>query len=158
MADDKKKKAGRKGKYDTHVLPFFDRIEKMLNEGASEKQVAEALGVSYPAWNNYKVQYPALGELCSKPRTELVDKLRSALVKRALGYNYEVKKVYIDEDEKGNKKKHTEIFTKHAMADVTAIFGALNIYDPDYVKDRKAHELKEQELELRRMIAETKDF
>lgn len=158
MADDEKKKAGRKGKYDTHVLPFFDKIDKMLNEGASEKQVAEALGISYPAWNNYKKDYPAFGELCGKPRTKLIEDLRSALVRRALGFTYEEKKQYITEDESGNKKKHTEITTKQALPDTTAIFGALNIYDPEYVKDKKAHELKEQELELRRMQAEMKDF
>lgn len=158
MADDKKKKAGRKGKYETHVLPFFDKIDKMLNEGASEKQCAEALGISYPAWNIYKVKYPELGELCSKPRTHLIENLRSALVKRALGFTYEEKKQYITEDEDGHKKKHTEITTKQALPDTTAIFGALNIYDPEYVKDKKAHELKEQELELRRMQAEMKDF
>lgn len=158
MADDKKKKAGRKGKYDTHVLPFFDNIDKMLNEGASEKQVAEALNVSYAAWNKYKVEYPALGELCSKPRTKLIENLRSALVKRALGFTYEEKKHYITEDTDGNKKKSTEIYVKQALPDTTAIFGALNIYDPEYVKDKKQHELKQQELELRKMIAENKEW
>lgn len=157
MADEKKK-AGRKGKYETHVLPFFDKIDKMLNEGASEKQVAEALGVSYPAWNKYKKDYPKLGELCGKPRTKLIEDLRSALVKRALGFTYEEKKQYITEDGDGHKKKHTEITTKQALPDTTAIFGALNLYDPDYVKDKKAHELKEQELELRKMQAEMKDW
>lgn len=155
---DVKKKAGRKGKYETHVLPFLDKIDKMLNEGASEKQVAEALNISYAAWNNYKVQYKELGELCSKPRTKLIENLRSALVKRALGFTYEEKKQYITEDDLGNKKKHTEITTKQALPDTTAIFGALNIYDPEYVKDKKAHELKEQELELRKQMAEMKDF
>lgn len=155
---DVKKKAGRKGKYETHVLPFFDKIDKMLNEGASERQMAEALDISYAAWNNYKVQYKEFGELCSKPRTKLVEDLRSALVKRALGFSYEEKKQYITEDENGNKKKHTEITTKQALPDTTAIFGALNIYDDEYVKDKKAHELKQQELELRKMSVEFKDW
>ena len=150
--------AGRKGKYESHVKPYFDTIDKMLNDGASEKQVAEALGVSYPAWNKYKQEYPELRELCSKPRTQLIENLRSALVKRALGFTYEEKKQYITEDEDGHKKKHTEITTKQALPDTTAIFGALNIYDPEYVKDKKAHELKEQELELRKQMAEMKDF
>lgn len=152
------KKAGRKGKYDTHVLPFFEKIDKLLNEGASEKQVADALRVSYAAWNKYKQDYPELRELCNKPRTKLIDDLRSALVKRALGFSYEEKKQYITEDEDGHKKKHTEITTKQALPDTTAIFGALNIYDPDYVRDKKAHELKQQELELRREMAENKDW
>lgn len=155
---DKKQKAGRKSKYETHVKPFFEKIDKLLNEGASEKQVAEALNISYAAWNNYKVQYKEFGELCSNPRTKLVDDLRSALVKRALGFSYEEKKQYITEDENGNKKKHTEITTKQALPDTTAIFGALNIYDDEYVKDKKAHELKQQELELRKMSVEFKDW
>lgn len=150
--------AGRKGKYETHVKPFFEKIDKLLNEGASEEQVAATLGISYSSWNNYKVQHDDFGYLCNKPRTKLVEELRSALVKRALGYNYEEKKQYITEDADGNKKKHTEITTKYALPDTTAIFGALNIYDETYVKDKKNYELKQQELELRKMIAENKDW
>lgn len=152
-----KKKAGRKGLYETHIKPNFEKIDEMLNKGASEKQVAEALGVSYASWNNYKVSHSEFGELCSKPRTKLIEDLRSALVKRALGFSYEEKKQYITEDKDG-VKKHTEITTKQALPDPTSIFGALNIYDPDYVKDKKQHELKQQELELRKMQAELKDW
>jgi hypothetical protein len=153
-----KKKAGRKGKYETHVKPFFDKIEKLLNETGSEKNTAASLGVSYATWNNYKKEHPELDALCKKPRVLLIEDLRSALVKRALGFTYEEKKQYITEDEDGHKKKHTEITTKQALPDTTAIFGALNIYDPEYVKDKKAHELKEQELELRRQMAEEKNW
>lgn len=149
---------GRKGKYETYVKPHFEQIEKWLNGGASEKQVAEALGVSYAAFNNYKRDYKELRELCEKPRVGVVLDLRSALVKRALGYSYEEKKQYIVKDEDGNTKISTEIYTKQALPDTTAIFGALNLYDPEYVKDKKAHELKEQELELRRQMAEAKDW
>lgn len=159
MADEENKKVGRKGKYETYVKPFFDLIDKYLQQGATEKQIAtEVLNISYAAWNLYKTQYPEFKELCEKPRTNLVEDLKGALVKRALGFSYEEKKQYITEDENGNKKKHTEITTKQALPDTTAIFGALNIYDPNYVKDKKAHELKEQELELRRMQAEMKDW
>lgn len=151
-------KRGRKGLYETHVKPFFEQIDKMLNNGASEEQVAEALGISYSSFNNYKKQYKELDELCSKPRVNLVDDLRSALVKRALGFKYEEKRQYITRDADGNERKHTEIITKEALPDTTAIFGALNLYDENYVKDKKAHELKEQELELRKMALEMKDW
>ena len=150
--------AGRKGKYESHVEPFFELIDKLLNEGATEEQVALRLGVSYSAFNNYKRDHPELRELCEKPRAGLIEDLRSALVKRALGFTYEEKKQYITEDVQGNKKKHSEITTKQALPDTTAIFGALNIYDPDYVKDKKQHELKQQELELRRQMADNKDW
>lgn len=150
--------AGRSNKYDTHIKPHFEKIDKMLNEGASEKQVAENLGVSYPAWNNYKTQHPEFKELCSKPRQPLIEDLRSALVKKALGFEYEEMKVYTVEDEDGNKKKHIEKVKKYCPPDTTAIFGALNIYDPDYVKDKKQYELKQKELELRKMMAEAKEW
>lgn len=149
---------GRKNKYEKYVKPHFKDIEKWLNDGASEKQVAEALGICYASFNNYKRDFPELRELCEKPRVGVILELRSALVKRALGFSYEEKKQYITEDEEGGKKKHTEITTKQALPDTTAIFGALNLYDPEYVRDRKAHELKEQELELRKQMAEMKDF
>ena len=157
-----KKKAGRKGKYETHVLPFFDKIDKLLNEGASEKQCAEALNISYAAWNKYKVEYPAFGELCGKPRTKLIENLRSALVKRALGFEYEEKKTYYRKPRGASDNEveyiYSEVYKKQALPDTTAIFGALNIYDPEYVKDKKAHELKERELELKKLQAEMKDF
>lgn len=150
--------AGRKGLYDTHVKPYLDKVDEMLNDGASEEQVALFLGVSYSSWSNYKRQHKELEELCSKPRSRLVEDLRSALVKRALGYTYEEKKQYITEDSDGKQRKHTEITTKQALPDTTAIFGALNIYDKDYVKDKKNYELKQQELELRKMNLEYKDW
>lgn len=157
--------AGRNSKYETHVQPFFEKIEDWLNNGAAEKQVAEALGISYASWNNYKVQYPELKALCEKPRIPLIVDLRSALVKRAKGFTYEEKEQYIKQEVDPVTKKpmgkpvmHTRIVTKQALPDTTAIFGALNLYDSDYVKDRKNYELKQQELELRRMMAESKDW
>lgn len=151
-------KRGRKGLYETHIKPYFEQIDKMLNDGASEEQVANALGVSYSSFNNYKKQHKELDDLCKKPRVNLVEDLRSALVKRALGFKYEEKRQYITRDADGNERKHTEIITKEALPDTTAIFGALNLYDDTYVKDKKAHELKEQELELRKMQLELKDW
>lgn len=157
--------AGAKSKYETHVKPFFEKIDKLLNNGASEKQVAETLGVSYASFNNYKVKYKELDDLCRKPRTKLIEDLRSALVKRALGFTYEEKEQYMKQDvdpvtkqPTGEAYMHTKILTKQALPDTTAIFGALNIYDPEYVKDKKNYDLKQQELELRRQMAENKDW
>lgn len=153
--------AGRNYLYETHVKPRFKEIRKWLNGGATEKQVAKNLGVSYASWNNYKRDNPELDELCKEPRTELVEDLKGALVKRALGFSYEEKKQYITEDELGNKKKHTEITTKQALPDTTAIFGALKIYDQnklDYDIQAQSIDLKRQEFELRKEMAENEKW
>lgn len=159
---EKKSNAGAKSKYETHVKPFFEQIEKLLNDGASEKQVAEALGISYASFNNYKRDFAELRELCSKPRTRLIEDLRSALVKRALGFEYEEKKTYYRKQRGANDNDveyiYSEVYKKQALPDTTAIFGALNLYDPDYVKDRKQYELKQIELELKKEMAEIKAF
>ena len=157
--------SGRNSKYETHIKPHFEQIDKWLNDGASEKQCAESLGISYATWNNYKTKFAEFYELCSKPRTTLIENLRSALVKRALGFTYEEKEQYIKQEVDPDTKRpigkpimHTRIVTKQALPDTTAIFGALNIYDEEYVKDRKQYELKQQELELRRLSAAAKDW
>ena len=150
--------SGRRELYESNIKPNLKKIEKQLNDGATERNLAAKYGISYASWNNYKVKYPEFKEICNKPRTKLIEDLRGALVKRALGFTYEEKKQYITEDADGNQKRHTEIISKQALPDTTAIFGALNIYDPEYVKDKKQHELKQQELELRKMIAEQKEW
>lgn len=143
---------GRKSKYESHIKPYLTKINEWLNNGASEKQVAKNLGIAYSSWNNYKVLYKELYDICSKPRAALVDNLRGALVTRALGCKVEEKKTYIKEESGGKKTKYTEITVKELPPDTTAIFGALNLYDEDYVKDRKNYELKQQELEIRKQM------
>lgn len=157
--------AGRNSLYDTHVKPYFEQIDKWLNGGASEKQCAVNLGISYASWNNYKNEHAEFKELCEKPRQNLVEDLRSALVKKALGFTYEEREQYIKQEVDPVTRKpigkpimHTRIVTKQALPDTTAIFGALNLYDEDYCKDKKQYELKQQELELRRLMAEEKDW
>lgn len=149
-----RKRVGRKNLYSTHIQPYLSYIDTQLNNGASEKQIADTLGIAYSTWNKYKVEFQELNDLCSKPRAKLVDNLRSALVKKALGFSYEEKKVYKKKDGEGREYTYTEITTKQSLPDTTAIFGALNLYDEDYVKDKKAHELKKEELELKKLLAD----
>lgn len=163
MADEEKKKAGRKGKYETCVKPYFDVIEKHLQDGATEKQIAtEVLQISYAAWNLYKNKYPEFKALCEKPRVKIVKELRGALVKLALGFEYTEKKTYYRKPRGGGESEteflYSEVYTKQSLPNATAIFGALNLLDPEYVKDKKAHELKKRELELKELQAEMKDF
>lgn len=149
---------GRRSKYESNILPYLDYIDKQLNNGATEKQVAKSLNISYASWNNYKLQFKELADLCAKPRCQLVDQLRGKLVERALGTKVEEKKTYIKQDNDGKETKYTEITIKELPPDTTAIFGALNLYDKDYVKDRKNYELKQQELELRKQLNENSSW
>lgn len=149
-----KKSGGRKGKYETHVKPRFADIEKWLNHGATEKQVAQRLGVAYSSFNDYKNKYPEFLEVLKKRRDGLIDDVRGALVKRALGYEYEEVTTSIrqagDQEVKIIEKKK-----RHQPPDVGACHLLLKNLDETWRNDdfetlkRKAKEieLKEKQLE-----------
>lgn len=153
-------KTGRKSAYDEKIKSRFKDIEKWLKGGASEKQVAAALGVAESTWFKYKAEKAEFREFIKTvDRSEIILDLRSALLKKALGYNYDEKKQYIKEDESGNKYKYTEITTKIAHPDVAAINLALKNYDREnWANDPQMLELKRQEMELRKQIAEDKEW
>lgn len=151
--------AGRYSKYDTHVKPHFDRIEKWLNNGASERQVAEALGISYATFNNYKRDYKELRELCEKPRVGVILDLRSALIQKALGMKVERKKIYSKKDEDGNEVKYTEVSIDELPPDVAAINLALKNYDRhNWANDPQSLAIKREELELKKELSEFKGW
>lgn len=152
-------KTGRKSAYEEKIKSRFSDIEKWLKGGATERQVANALGVAYSTFNKYKVEKEEFSELLkSVDRSEIILDLRSALLKKALGYTYEEKKQYIKKDLiTGHDIQYTEIITKPAHPDVAAINLALKNYDKEnWSNDPQMIELKKQELELRKQIAEEK--
>lgn len=152
--------AGRKSVYDTKIKPRFKDIERWLKGGATERQVANALGVAYSTFNKYKAEVVEFSELLKTiDRSEIVCDLRSALLKKAMGFTYEEKKQYVTEDADGHRKKHTEIYTKQALPDVAAINLALKNYDKEnWANDPAMLELKKQELELRREAMENNQW
>lgn len=151
---------GRPSKYETHVKPHLEQIKKWAEQGATEKQIAKELGVAYSSFCLYKNEYSELSVILKeKDNKPLVEELRGALVKKALGFEYKEKKEYIREDpETGKRVKYIEVTTRQALPDTTALFGALNIYDENYVRDRANHELRKQDLELRKALAAANNF
>lgn len=159
----------KKNRYETHVKPFFSTISEWLKNGATERQIAQNLGIGYSTFNDYKVKYPELIELLEKGRRNLVADLRGALVKKAMGFDYtetKVTKEHIDlpsemreallnsgfteeQIEQANLIK-TEVSHKHAAPDVAALNLALKNYDKDdWSNDWQNYELRKKELELK---------
>ena len=83
-------------KYESHVLPFLDRIEKWVVEGATTKEVAKKLGVSYSTFRQYLddgrkgvERYSALSAAFTRAQEDPDDNVEAALYKRACGFEYE---------------------------------------------------------------------
>lgn len=141
-----KLKNGTPNKYHSHVEPYLEEISRMaLN--MTEAQIAKELGVAPSSFRTYKHKYPALVDALKKGRRQLVMELKSTLIQKAKGYNYEErKKVY----ENGELVRE-EVYTKAALPDTGSIHLLLKNLDPEnWSENPQALELKKQELALQR--------
>ena len=149
--------AGRKGKYETHVLPRLDEIEQWY-AFLNEEQIARKLGVSTASFENYKRDFPELRERLKKGREELIEDLKSTLKKKAKGYTYEETKTFIRK-ENGKEIQTIEKYKKYAHPDTAAIHLLLKNLDDTWRNDDKATmELKQQKVELDRQRMENEQW
>lgn len=160
--------AGRPNKYETHVKPRFDEIAEWLESGATEKEVAENLGINKSVLCKYKNQYKELNNLVKNSRKKPVQAIKAALFKRAIGFQYTEKKVIrkqivLDgEDEQSIPATlvQTEEYTKNALPDPTAAMMLLKHWDKDeeWTSDPASLKIKKEELELKKKQAESEDW
>ena len=152
------KTAGRPSKYETYVKPYIENIKQWKKSGATNEQICEVLEIGTSAFYDYKNKYTEFAEAfeVSNKFTDL--ELSGALYKIATGFEYQEKKQYIKDDpESGKRTTYTEITTKYQPPNPTAIAMYKRNINPQWIdKDRVTTELKQQEKELNRMIAEQK--
>lgn len=171
-------KRGRKNRYETDIKPNLALVQEMART-MTEKQIADSFGVSYTgAWCKYKQSYPELTEALKKGRQNLVAELRSALIKKAVGYDYTETKTVIEKNELSDemyaalresgftpeeietaKTVKTEVIHKKAAPDVAALNLALKNYDKEnWANDPQNLEIKKKELELREKQIENNNW
>ena len=155
---------GRPSKYETHVKPYIKDIKKWTEAGATDREIATALGVALSTLSLYKNQYSELSDAFARGRTNVVLNIKAALLKKALGFSYEEKKQYIKQgvdtgDKSLDKTQYTEITTRYCVPSETAAAMLLRNYDPDWNdRDSISNEMRKQELELRKAIAKASNF
>lgn len=163
----KTKSRGAPSKYQTHVKSRFSEITEWLEIGASEKEIYNSLGISKDSWIDYKKKYTELSDLIKNSRKNPVIQIKKAMLKRAIGFQYEEKKVTtqrIELDEGGTmipaKVIKTEITTKTALPDPGAGLILLQHWDLNddgsakWSRDPANREIKKEELELKKQALE----
>lgn len=144
----------RANKYETHVKPYLEDIMKWCNT-MTEKQIAKKLGVAYSSWCQYKNDNAELSEAIKKGRQNLVAELKSVLIERAKGFQYEDKKII---KENGVVVKE-EVYVKSALPDVASINLLLKNYDREsWSNDPAVIELRKKELQLRERQIEANEW
>lgn len=152
-------KRGRRSKYETEIQPHLEEIEKAVKNGATIAEIAKAIGIAESTLYKYKNEKAELSKAFAHGRASIVIEIRGALLKKALGYEYQEKKQYIKKDEDGESVTYTEITTKHQPPSETAGAMLLRNYDDTWLdKDSVSTQLRQQELELKKAVAEASHF
>lgn len=144
---------GRKGRYESYVLPHLDEIREWYNT-LSEKDIAKRLGVSVSTFEKYKREHPELADTLKDGRQELVSMLKKSLKKKAVGFEYTETKRTIREVA-GKKIVTIEEYTRYSPPDTGAIHLLLKNLDESWRNDDKATmDLKREKIELDKQKAE----
>ena len=151
-------KRGRKSVYDTKIKPRFDDILKWLRNGATEERIYNNLGISKDTFYRYKNEKSEFSDLLKKGQESLVEQLRGALIKKALGFEYKESK-RITKYEDGNEITQTEEYTKQSLPDVAAANLLLKNYDKEnWSSDPRNDDIKREELELKKKLFDKENW
>lgn len=153
-------KRGRKDAYETKIKPRFDEIRDWLINGASDDNIIHNLGIHKDTFYKYIKEKTEFSDLIKNGRIAIVAQLRSALIKKAMGFEYQESKIIEREDpDTGEKIRTVETYTKKSLPDVAALNLALKNYDPDrWSNDPQGDKIKREELELKKQKLEKDDW
>lgn len=140
-----------KGKYQKWLEPEgLLLLEGWARDGLTDEQLAHNMGISRDTLYAWKNKYPDISDALKRGK-EVVDiQVENALLKRALGYDYQEERVEVSED-KGRKVVQT---IKHVPADTTAGIFWLKNRRPDKWRDKPEPEADADSLNRARELLE----
>jgi Trp operon repressor len=95
-------------------------ISEMISKRATQRQVAEYLGITEKTLIKLRKAHPKLNKAFQYGDEELKEKLVDAMYQRAVGFEYEETQTVIEETKSGTKKRITK-YKKQSLPEITAI-------------------------------------
>lgn len=131
-------KGGKKGKYHDWITEEgLIKLEGWARDGLTDEQVAHNIGIARGTLYDWKNRYPDIDDALKRGKEVIDRQVENALLKRALGYEYEEVKQIIEQDNDGKDKKKIEKTKKIIVPDTTAqIF---------WLKNRKPAEWRDKQ-------------
>ena len=149
-----KRKTGRNDYYTERIKPRLKEIKEWYSIGLSEDQIYRNLGVGKTTWYKYKGTEPELQEAIKAGVIPIVIKVKSALVKSALGFTYTERRVFIKEG-----AECEEICEKYSPPNVASCNLLLKNLDKDnWANDPQAMKMRQLELKHKQQIANNNIF
>lgn len=163
-------KVGKKERYKDLVEPRLDEIKKWIENGSTNNEIMDSLGIGKSAFYSYVKKYPEFANII-KNRKKPVEEIKNALYRRAVGFKYTETKVVkarvkypellkstliglgIDLGEFENPIEiKTETYTKQALPDPASCMILLKHWDKKggWTNDPQSLEIKKQELEIKK--------
>lgn len=138
------KKAGRHGKYEEWLdKDGLLKVQGWARDGLSNEQIAHNIGITAKTLCEWQNRFGEFRNALKKGK-EVVDReVENALLKRALGYEYdEVTQEPVEDKETGEvQMRVTKRVTKQVAPDVTAQIFWLKNRKPDEFRDKRNVEL-----------------
>ena len=154
------KKGGRPSKYQTDVEPRLEEVRQWAKAGATNKEIAAALGISEPTFYEYQEQFPEFPKSIREGRMAGAAEVKTALLRLAVGFEATDTETKAEPGEDG--KMHpvsTKITKRQVPPDIKAIEAYLrNAADEWSDVDSATRMVKEAEAELKRMMASMQGF
>lgn len=103
-----------------HLETKLKAIAEMVSKRATQKEVAEFLGITEKTLIKLRKTHQRLDDAFEFGDEELKNNLIDAMYKRAVGFEYEETQTVIEETKTGQKKRITK-FKKQSLPDIAAI-------------------------------------
>lgn len=140
----------------TILEEHLEQIKEWKKLGATDEQICNQIGMSRSTWYKHLKENPHISDAIKTGTQFFVLELKGELARKAFKHTLETKKQYIKHDlETGHKTQYTEITTKEVDGDTGALHLLLKNLDKDnWSENWQTYDLKKQELELRKEMAE----
>lgn len=137
-------------RFEVNVLPRMDEVINLAKEGYGKTEIAKYCDISYEMFLDGFERYPEHKKAFVEAFRVNVKKVKSALLKKAIGYDYVETKEYIKHTKDGDIPV-IETSTKHLPPDTSAISMYLRNYDEEW-RDRDwfSAKIAKEELELKK--------
>lgn len=159
---------GRTSKYDTHVKPRLDEIYQWAKKGLLDNEIYTNLNIGKNAFYQYLNKYEELKDTLTRGRTTSVDIVVNELFKNCVGYPYWEDKSYKCREkiynDSGDLISDIEVIKtvseqKYSPGNTQAqMFYLTNRDKKEWASNPHNNDLKREEIELRRKLAEEKDI
>lgn len=122
-----------KGKYQEWLTPEgLLKIEGWARDGLIDEQIAQNIGIRAATLYEWKKRFPEISEALKRGKEVIDRQVENALLKRALGYEYEE----VKEKFEGGILTERTVTRKEVVADTTAQIFWLKNRKPDTWRDK----------------------